>query len=360
MTSLWSAGVAGLITAIAIVVLRPLAVTLDFIDRPGGRKTHNGEVPVIGGLAMFIGVVVGLGVLLYDATTNVAPLNAAFGLLVVVGLFDDRFGLSPWIRLPVHAAVALLLVEAAGCRVTTLGNAFALGDIQFAGIWVYVASVILIAAAINAFNMLDGMDGLAGTTAGVAITALGWVAWRDGDTQSLGICAVLLGAICGFLLFNVPMAQNRPLRCFMGDAGSTLLGVAVAWTMVRLTQPGSGAHPGISPVTALWIGGLPLFELLWSFLRRVARGGSPFVADTEHFHHLVIRAGYSVRAAFILFFVVAVALATAGLALESAGVPAYISLLLLACAGVIFVCSMYRIEKLLPWLPHQARRTSVS
>jgi len=337
MSALWSAGLGCLVTAIAIVVLRPLAVTLDFIDRPGGRKTHHGEVPVIGGLAMFIGVVVGLGVLLHESNTQVGPLNAAFGLLVVVGMFDDRFSLSPWIRLPVHAAVALLLVEAAGCRVTTLGDAFALGAIHFTGVWIYVASIVLIAAAINAFNMLDGMDGLAGTTAGVVIAALGWVAWRDGDFEALGICAVLFGAICGFLMYNVPLARNRPMRCFMGDAGSTLLGVAVAWTMVRLTQPGAGAHPGISPVTALWIGGLPLFELLWSFLRRVGHGRSPLRPDTEHFHHLVIRAGFSVRAAFVLFFVVAIVLAFTGLALESAGVSSSTALLILALTGTTVV-----------------------
>lgn len=332
-------------------------MTLDLIDRPGGRKTHHGEVPVIGGLAMFIGVVVGMGVLSTDVTAPISVLNAAFGLLVLVGLIDDRFSLSPWLRLPVHIAVGMLLVESAGCRVTDLGNAFALGSISFSGTWTYVATVFVVAAAINAFNMLDGMDGLAGTTAGVAIAALGYAAWRHGITDSVGISAVLLGAICGFLVFNIPVPGERPLRCFMGDAGSTLLGVAVAWMMVRLSQGQPGETRAITPVTALWIGGLPLFELIWSFVRRVSRGHSPFKADAEHFHHLMIKAGFSVRGAFALFLVLAVMLAATGLLLESSGVPEYWSLLLLALTGAMVVRSMYWIGDLLEYLPLQARRS---
>jgi UDP-GlcNAc:undecaprenyl-phosphate/decaprenyl-phosphate GlcNAc-1-phosphate transferase len=298
-----------------------------------------------------------MGVLRTTGITVIGALDAAFALLVLVGLIDDRFSLSPWLRLPVHIAVALLLVELAGCRVTSLGNAFATGEIGFSGLWTYVATVFVVAAAINAFNMLDGMDGLAGTTAGVAIAALGYVAWRDGAADSVGICAVFLGAIGGFLVFNMPVPGERPLRCFMGDAGSTFLGVAVAWMLVRLSQDLPGTARGITPVTALWIGGLPLFELTSSFFRRVSRGRSPFEADAEHFHHLMIKAGFSVRGAFALFMVLAVLLAVTGLSLESAGVPEYWSLFLLVLTGCGVAVSMYRIGSLLTYLPLQARRS---
>jgi UDP-GlcNAc:undecaprenyl-phosphate GlcNAc-1-phosphate transferase len=359
MALLWAFLPAFLITALAVTALRPLAKVVDLIDRPGGRKTHHGDVPVVGGLAMFIGVVIGIG-LVSRGNSTFGVLTAGFGLLVLVGMFDDRFGLPAWIRLPTHLAVAYLLVLSANCRVATLGDPFALGVIDFQGGWMVTASVILIASAVNAFNMLDGLDGLAGTTAAVAMTALGYVAWRMGDVATASICAVMFGAICGFLLYNLPVREYRPLRCFMGDAGSTLLGVAVAWVMVQVSQsPNSGTNMGITPVTALWIGGLPVIELIWSFTRRVSRGRSPFVADAEHFHHILVKAGYSVRGAFAVLLVIASALAMGGLALDALGVADYVSLLSLVAVGIAVVRSIYMAERFLPYLPLSSRRTQL-
>jgi UDP-GlcNAc:undecaprenyl-phosphate/decaprenyl-phosphate GlcNAc-1-phosphate transferase len=346
-----------IVTALAIIVLRPVAVTLNLIDKPGGRKLHHGEIPIIGGLAMYIGLSVGLG-LLTAPNIPLGSLTAAFGMLVLVGLFDDRFSLSPWVRLPIHAAVALFLLTYADCRVLTLGDAFGLGDIHIAGAWVYLATIVLIAAAINAFNMLDGLDGLAGTTAGVALAALGFAAWQQGDMATLSVCAVLLGAICGFLLFNLPVSNYRPLRCFMGDSGSTLLGMAVSWAMIRLSQGQTADHAGINPVTALWIGGLPLIELVWSFIRRISRRRSPFVGDAEHFHHLLLSAGFSVRGAYVVLLLLATVLAACGMTLQYAGISEYVSLSLLAVTGVLVVRSMYRLTWLLDHVPQQMRRSS--
>lgn len=359
MNFVWSALTAFVITALAIIVLRPLAVSLDLIDRPGGRKTHHGDVPITGGIAMFIGTVVGLGLLVEQPGIPVGSLSAAFGLLVLVGMFDDRFNLSPWTRLPIHAAVALLLVQTGGARIITLGDAFGYGSIGFSGVWIYVVTVVLMAAAVNAFNMLDGMDGIAGTTAAVALSALGLVAWQSHDYASLGFCTVLLGSVIGFLLYNIPISNKRRLRCFMGDAGSTLLGIAVAWSMVRLTQPTAERLGTIDPVTALWIGGLPVIELVWSFMRRLLRGRSPFVADAEHFHHLLMRAGFSVRGAFAILLLVALALAMTGLVLDAARVPERWSLLALLVAAVFLIRLMNDASRLLRFLPKQARRSQL-
>lgn len=345
-----------LVTIIAILVLRPLAESLDLVDRPGGRKTHHGNVPLVGGLAMFIGLVIGMGLLPASDGIPVGALGSAFGLLVVTGMMDDRFDLPHWVRLPMHAGVALMLLTLTQCKIESLGNAFAVGDLVMSGAGVYLVTLLLIAAAVNAFNMLDGMDGLAGAVAGVAILALAYVAWRSGATGELGVCAVLFGAIAGFLYFNAPLPGRTRMRCFMGDAGSTLLGVALAWLMVRLSQIPRGHSGGIAPVTALWIAGLPVFELVWSFTRRVARGRSPFIGDAEHFHHILVRAGFSVRGAFTMFLLLTIVLAAIGLSLDWAAVPDYWSLLLLTFSGIVIVRSIYSAGSLLQLLPRVMRR----
>ena len=107
----------------AVLALRPVAIAVKLIDRPGGRKRHDGEVPVVGGLCMLLGIVLGTGLISlpdWDATT----LLAACAMLVTVGMIDDRFDLSPWTRLSVQISASLLLIFGAGETVHTLGTIF--------------------------------------------------------------------------------------------------------------------------------------------------------------------------------------------------------------------------------------------
>src|SRR5215469_10207291 len=94
---------------LAIVALRPLAIAVDLVDRPGGRKVHHGDIPVVGGLAMFVGIVLGVGMLPLPGSSAGAFL-AACAILVTIGLIDDRFDLSPWTRLPGQTAAAVVLI----------------------------------------------------------------------------------------------------------------------------------------------------------------------------------------------------------------------------------------------------------
>lgn len=344
-------------TIMAIMTLRPVAVVIKLVDRPGGRKTHHGHVPIVGGLAMFLGGIVGIG--LIDLTRPInGALISAFGLVVTVGLVDDRFSVSPWLRLPIQAAAALLISLGTGTEVSSLGDAFGLGPVVFHGAAAHALTVLFVMTAINAFNMLDGMDGLAGTVAVVAFAALGWLAGHGGQPEVAAICAVMGAATCAFLLFNLPIRRNRRMRCFMGDAGSTLLGVSLAWVCIRVSQAVSpaGAPAAVSPVCALWIVGLPVFEFFWTFVRRIVRGQSPLRADAEHFHHLLLRSGFGVQGAFMMFLVLTVVMACTGLALQAAHVPEYLALGLLLVFGVVVVRSMYAARALLRFFPRSARR----
>lgn len=347
------------ITMMAILTLRPVAVAINLVDRPGGRKTHHGKVPVVGGLAMFLGLIFGIG-LVEDARPLTGSLISAFALVVTVGMVDDRFSVSPWLRLPLQACAAVLVTLGTGTAVSSIGDAFGVGPIQFHGILAQFLTVLFVMTAINAFNMLDGMDGLAGTIAFVALLALGWSGLHSGQRDLAAVCAVTAAATAAFLMFNLPTRRNRRVRCFMGDAGSTLLGVSLAWICMRASQPGTGPGAGsLSPVATLWIVGLPIFEFFWTIIRRALRGQSPLRADAEHFHHLLQRAGFGVRGAFMMFLVLALALAAAGLTLDALHVPEYISLGLLLMAGAVIVRSMYSARLLLRFFPVSARRRTL-
>src|SRR5215472_4174334 len=137
---------------LAIVALRPVAIAVDLVDRPGGRKTHHGEIPVVGGLAMFLGIVLGVGLLRFSAA-SAGPFLAACAILVTVGLIDDRFDLSPWTRLPGQIAAVFVLIVGSGAMVMTLGNPFGTGVINFSELGALAFTIFIVISAINAFNM---------------------------------------------------------------------------------------------------------------------------------------------------------------------------------------------------------------
>jgi len=337
---------------LAIVALRPLAIAIDLIDRPGGRKKHQGEVPIVGGLAMFIGVALGVGLL--PSTMGMGDtFLAACAVLVTIGLIDDRFELSPWARLPGQVAAVFVVMAGSGVMVTTLGDPFGNGDITFRNYDAVAFTVLITTAAINGFNMLDGMDGLAGTTALTSFLALGFLAWGSGLHEPVAMSLVLGAAVSAFLIFNLPVRANRPFRCFMGDAGSTLLGFSVALLCIQVSQ---GPVKAASPVTTLWTVALPLYELVWSTVRRIVRGVSPFRADAEHFHHLLQKAGFGVRGAFGVFAVLTVLLAGFGVVSERMGMPQHISFMLLVLVGAAVISLMYRAHLLWRLIPVSLRQ----
>jgi UDP-GlcNAc:undecaprenyl-phosphate GlcNAc-1-phosphate transferase len=332
------------LTLLAIFALRPLAIAVDLVDRPGGRKTHFGDVPIVGGLAMLLGIVLGGGLLPPQAAPATAFL-AACSVLVTVGLVDDRFEISPWARLPVQVIAALILMVGAGAAVTTLGDPLGTGPIEFSTFGSVIFTVAIVMAAINAFNMLDGLDGLAGAIALIGFVALAVVSGADGGAgQSL----VVAGSVAAFLVFNMPSQFNRRVRCFMGDSGSTLLGFCVAWLCLQVSQ---GAGREVAPVTTLWVVALPVYEVVWSTVRRLLRGTSPFLPDSKHFHHQLLAAGFGVRGTFAILTTLALLLAAFGVVAHYAGLSDTVSFVLLAACGVAVVSLMYRAELLWKLVP---------
>jgi len=341
-------------TLLAMAALRPVAVAVELVDKPGGRKTHHGEIPVVGGLAMFIGGVFGIGLLPTSEFVSASLLSAA-ALVVLVGLLDDRFEISPVARLTAHLVAAILVfTTSSDLSITTLGRPFGNEVIQFAELGAAAFTCVAIVGAINAFNMLDGMDGLAGTMAFNALLALSFLSSLTGDAVVGSISIMLCGAVAAFLIFNIPAKYNRRFRCFMGDAGSTLLGFLLACICISASQ-GTGAK--ISPTTTLWIVAIPLYELLWTTMRRTLKGRSPFNPDRAHFHHNLLDAGFGVRGAFFVLICIGIALSLAAIAIHYFEVPDAVSFGLWLLAGLGMVVLMHNARVLWYIVPERLRRT---
>lgn len=282
-----SGAVAFVITLTALILLQPLAIRLNYVDVPGGRKQHHGPVALTGGLAIFLGFL--FAILTLDISLlDYRPLIAGMGILVFIGILDDFHELSPKHRLLAQLVVALLLVFWGGLKLTSFGDVFDFGVIQL-GIWSIPISVFAIMSIINAVNMLDGLDGLAGGLAFTQLALMLWLVWQAGDQNIVILMLVIMSALLGFLVFNFPWWPKRLASVFLGDTGSMLLGLVLVWYAIRLTQ---GQSPIVSPVVMLWIMMIPVFEILSSVLRRLSRRRSLFTADRGHIHHIFLDAGF--------------------------------------------------------------------
>ena len=171
---------------------------------------------------------------------------------------------------------------------------------------------------INAVNMLDGLDGAAG---GSALVASLWLAW-GAFAQGLGVqCALLLllaAAIAGFLVWNLRMAGRSQATVFMGDAGSMMLGLALCWFSIDLTQ---GAGRILPPIVCVWLLAVPLLDMARVMFLRLLRGKSLFDADRGHFHHILLARGHSVAATAWLLIGASALSGAAGIGAWKLGVP---------------------------------------
>ncbi len=281
--------ISGLLTWLALSLLQPVAGRLDLLDHPKGRKDHAHPTPITGGIAMAVGVMVAGMMTLTTVGTSFFGFMAAALLLVVVGLLDDKYDLRWWIRVLAQVAAALIMVYVGDVRISQLGPAFGLPDMSLG--WLSVPfTVFATVGLINAVNMVDGIDGLAGTLVLTALVLFSFAALYSGNTLIGERSLVLAGAVAAFLYFNLRTPWRPRAALFMGNAGSAFLGFAIAWIAFRLTQ--SPSHP-VNPSLALWLLPIPVMDCLVLLARRVRQRKSPFSADRDHIHHLMLDAGFT-------------------------------------------------------------------
>lgn len=327
-----------LMSVATIYAAIPVAVRIGLVDKPGGHKLHEDHVPLVGGIAIFLSVFLAW---FLAPRLGLASMNSVFvaagGLLFATGLLDDRFRLSVRLRFAVQIVAALLLVYS-NVVLHDLGCLFS-DEVFVLGMFGIPLTVFATVGAINALNMIDGVDGLAGLVSSVCFALLLVVAYASGSQIQILLILCVLGAVSGFLLFNMPRAGKGKASVFMGDAGSTSLGFLLAYLLISLSQ--GGPQRAMSPVTALWIFAIPLIDTLGVMLRRMWLKKSPFCADRGHIHHLLLDAGFRVRQAVLLIAALQLLLGAVGMAAFYLGVPDIVSLLafLLVFAGYAYLIS---------------------
>ncbi len=287
LTYLAQAAAAAFFAGLLILMLRRPAERWGLVDHPGGRKRHAAPVPLTGGIAITAGMILAL-VVSFSAFAQYSAFFAGVLLLALVGLMDDLGEVSPGTKLLLQVVAALLMTSWGENFLVNLGDLFGTNPINTRH-WAIPLTVLAALAVVNAINMLDGLDGLAGSLVLGILLVLTGFAWTIGDANAAKILLVLAGALAGFLFFNLPWPLRGRHRTFMGDAGSMVLGFAVAWFSVALTQRGAVTVP---PPVMLWVLGIVLMDVFTVTVRRLARRRSPMAADRDHIHHMLLRRGF--------------------------------------------------------------------
>lgn len=314
-TFLAQAGFAAFVAGLLILMLRRPAERWKLVDVPGGRKRHTAQAAVTGGIAFTVAMLISLA-----ASFNAFGQYAAFFwgiiILAVTGLLDDLGEIPAATRMLVQVFAAVLMTSWGANFLVNLGDLFATNPVN-TRLWGIPLTIFATIAVINAINMFDGLDGLAGSLALVMFAFFGAFALCVGDVNAAKIIIVLAGALAGFLFFNLPWPLRGRHRTFMGDAGSMVLGFAIAWFSVSLTQ--QSANP-VPPPVMLWVLGILLMDVFTVTVRRLARRRSPMAPDRDHIHHMLIRRGYSPRRTLAVLVCMNALLAAIGTVLWQSGV----------------------------------------
>jgi len=321
-------------TALALAVgvtplFRRVAARTGMVDRPEPRKVHLTPMPLLGGVALYLAFIVAL--LLFGERRYVSEL---IGILVgatlvsFLGIWDDRWGIRPLLKLGGQSLAATLLFLS-GVQVAFLHNPI----LDFGVTLLWVVGIT------NALNLLDNMDGLSGGIGTVAAAFFLLLAALNGQYLVGSLAAALLGACLGFLYYNL-----NPATIFMGDAGSLFLGFVLAAVGIKLRFPG---HPDkitwMIPVIVL---GIPIFDTTLVVISRLRRGLNPVTnPGKDHLSHRLVKMGLSQREAVMACYLFCGALGVIATFIMQAGlVEAYILGGGVALAGLLGLVRLERVE----------------
>lgn len=299
-------------STVAVRVLHPVARRYRFVDMPDQRKRHRRPTPLIGGYAVLVGLVLALLVtgLIRDPSWQFFLVGT--GALAVMGSIDDALDVSARLRFLMQGVVVTGAFVLGGMAIEQLGL-LAGSEVMQLGLGAgMVFTVICALASINAYNMIDGIDGLAASMTILTLLGMSLLAVSGGAMDFAALTGLLVAALLVFLAFNLEIPGFRGRKVFLGDAGSTSLGFVMVWLLAVASQ----ADMTLRPITAVWLVGLPIVDMLGVFARRALTGKSPFGADRTHIHHLLLARGHSPRRVLTMLAGLQLVLVSVGIAGE--------------------------------------------
>ena len=293
-----------ILTYLIIPVIIRVAKERRIFDRPNERSSHAEPTPSLGGIGIFAGAI--SAIVLWTPLNVFGPLQyilAAFILIFLLGVLDDLVPVSPVKKFVGQLFVAVILTYKANIQITSFYGVFGIEELP--ALTSFSLSILIIVGITNAFNLIDGINGLAGSIGLLTCSILGAWFFAVGLMSFSVVAFSLAGAIVAFLKYNF-----TPARIFMGDTGSLLIGTVCAILAIKFIEANHNIpanNPfvlGGAPTIAIAILILPIYDTLSAFVRRVAKGQSPFSPDKKHIHHQLLRLGLTHTQTTLLLMII--------------------------------------------------------
>lgn len=269
-----------------------ISKNMNIMDIPNERSVHKKPTPLLGGIAIFLSFLFGFILFGNQNPLMISILIASF-LILLLGIFDDIKPIKARYKFVIHILVALIVVFYGGLKLTHV-DIFGL-SLNFKWMSPYI-TILIIAGIINAVNLIDGLDGLCAGISSIYFLTIGVIALILNKFNGLDIILsfIMLGATLGFLVFNYP-----PAKIFMGDTGSTFLGLMISVIMLL----GFKTVTLTSLLIPLVLLILPITDTLFAIIRRVLNKKPIGQADKEHIHHQLLK-HLSTRKTILVIYVV--------------------------------------------------------
>ena len=283
---------------VAVIWIHPRLVKIahlkNIVDNPNARKLQQTPVPVLGGVAVFFGIVLGIALAsTYVSCTSLMTIVAAMMIMLYTGTMDDLLDLSALLRFAVEIGVVMLLIYANDISINNFNGLWGVDVIP--DTLAIPLTIFASVGIINAINMIDGVNGLSSGYCIMASIAFGSLFYASDNVSMLILAAVSVGSLIPFLFHNV---FGKTSKMFIGDGGTLVMGVVMSTFVINILTNGSSVSSsvdsnfGLVPFT-LAVMAIPVFDTLRVMLTRIVRGTSPFHPDKTHLHHLFIDLGFS-------------------------------------------------------------------
>ena len=310
-------------------IVKSFAQRVGAIDVPkDGRRMHSQPIPRLGGLAIFLGFILSV-VLFAEVNPQVQGILLGSVVIVIIGVIDDIVPLPAWLKFIVQIAAALVAVYH-GVKIDIFTNPILWSSTEFLnlGFLSIPITVLWIVTITNSVNLIDGLDGLAAGVSAISSFTMMIIAIVVSDVNVAILMAALAGACIGFLPYN-----KNPAKIFMGDTGALLLGYVLATvSIIGLFK----LYAVISFVIPFLVVGLPLFDTVFAFCRRILSGKNPMKPDRGHFHHRLIDIGFNQKQAVAIAYAISGILGLAAVVIATNGeIRAIILLVAIFVAAVI-------------------------
>lgn len=276
-------------------VARFFAIKYNVLDIPRDlRRVHSDPTPLLGGVAVYIAVLI-TALIFLKFDFSIAGIFLGGGLIMVVGVFDDKYDLSAKLKFIFQIASAVI-AYVFGVRIDFLTNPFGSNMIVLMDIVSFLLTVFWIVGITNAINIIDGLDGLSSGISTISLLTFAFISYKVGRIDMSTLSLIGAGAALGFLPYNY-----HPASIFLGDAGALFLGFLIACISIEGLIKSTAFVTLAIPVLGISV---PIFDTLFAIVRRLRNGKKIYVADKGHLHHRLLEKGYGQRKTVLILYVV--------------------------------------------------------